>query len=214
MIRNDSGERCIGIDFDNTIARYDRVFERTAIDWGWLAAKDGPWNKNRVRIRVRALEDGEQKWRQLQARVYGPGMAGAELMPGLEQFFLRCRDQGMPLYIVSHKTRFASADVEHTCDLRQAALGWMETQGFFDPARFGLRRENIFFEPTRAEKINRIARLRCSHFIDDLVEIFFDPAFPDGVERFLFSPGINSGGVGPYRLFDHWERIQAAIFAE
>jgi hypothetical protein len=36
----------------------------------------------------------------------------------------------------------------------------------------------VFLEPTKADKLTRIATLGCTHFIDDLPEFLSDPGFP------------------------------------
>ena len=51
----------------------------------------------------------------------------------------------------------------------------MEQQGFFDPKGLNLKRENVYFESTREEKVARIGFLKCTHFIDDLEETFDEP---------------------------------------
>ena len=62
-------------------------------------------------------------------------------------------------------------------NLRDAARGWLQTSGML--GTHGVPEEHLYFESTRAEKIARIIQLRCTHFIDDLEEVFNDPAFPD-----------------------------------
>ena len=47
-----------------------------------------------------------------------------------------------------------------------------------------------FFAETRADKIERVAKLRCDVFIDDLWEVFADPNFPREVRRILFSRSV------------------------
>jgi hypothetical protein len=174
----------VGIDFDNTIAGYDRVFVAAAQARGWVAA-DFRGSKRELRDTVRLLPDGEIKWQMLQGEVYGTRMVEAMPFPGVIEFFKATRARGIELFIVSHKTRHSGYDPQRI-DLRQAALGWLETQGFLDPAGFGLARERIFFEDTRADKIARIKAIGCEVFIDDLEEVFVDPAFPDGIDRILF----------------------------
>ena len=53
---------------------------------------------------------------------------------------------------------------------------------------FAIPKENVFFEATRTEKIARIKALDCTHFIDDLEEIFLDPEFPETTRQFLLGP--------------------------
>ena len=176
----------IGIDFDNTIAKYDRLFAALAVEQGFLASPpDG--GKRGVREAVRALPDGDRKWQALQALAYGSRMAEADLCAGFSRFVAKCRKQGFPLFIVSHKS--AHSHFEPTGpDLRAAALAWMESKAFFDPDLFGFSRETVYFEDTRSRKIGRICDLRCTHFIDDLVEVFSEPDFPQDVSGILLAP--------------------------
>jgi hypothetical protein len=175
----------VGIDFDNTIVRYDRVFAEAARARGWVM-KDFCGSKKQLRDAVRLLPEGETKWQVLQGEVYGQRMEEAEPFPGVMEFIDAARRCGIEIFIVSHKTRYSNYDARKV-DLREAALGWMETHGFFDPKRLGFSRQQIFFADTRAEKIARISALGCGVFIDDLEEVFADPTFPANVKRVLFT---------------------------
>jgi len=175
----------VGIDFDNTIVRYDHVFAEAARSHGWVAA-GFCGSKKQLRDAVRLLPDGEIKWQILQGEVYGKRMVEAEAFPGVVDFIDSARRRGIEMFIVSHKTRYSNYDA-HKIDLREAALAWMEDKGFFDPERLGFSRRQIFFADTRSEKIAMISALGCCIFIDDLEEVFGDPGFPTNVRRVLFS---------------------------
>src|SRR5207247_739923 len=120
--------RTIGIDFDNTIVSYDELLCRTALDRGLIG--EGDRTKRAVRDRVRQLPDGEIEWQKLQALVYGPLMRQALVIEGAEEFIRCCREAGLTVVIVSHKTEYANYDDTRT-NLRIAAIDWMEAQGFF-----------------------------------------------------------------------------------
>ena len=90
------------------------------------------------------------------------------------------------MHIVSHKTEYANFG-EANVNLREAATAWLERHGFFEDTQLGLCRTNVFFESTRAEKINRIGALRATHFVDDLEETFLEASFPLGVEKILIA---------------------------
>src|SRR5581483_694242 len=175
----------VGIDFDNTIVRYDHVFAEAARSRGWVKP-DFCGSKKQLRDAVRLLDDGEIKWQILQGEVYGRRMIEAEPFPGVIEFIDAVRQRGIDMYIVSHKTRYSNYD-DHKVDLREAALAWMEKNGFFDPSTGRFSREQIFFADTRAEKIARISALGCGLFIDDLEEVFADPSFPSSIKRVLFT---------------------------
>jgi hypothetical protein len=199
----------IGIDFDNTIAGYDRAFAAAAARAGMLPPGTAT-TKHAVREALRAQPDGETAWQHLQGIVYGTGMGEAELIAGVAEFLRQCRQTGAAVAIVSHKTR-VNALAGARVDLREAAWGWMETKGFFRGDGMGLARANVHFEDTRADKLARIAALRCTHFIDDLEEVFREPGFPAGVTRCLFAPGRDTR-PGPYESFASWREITSHVF--
>ena len=115
-------------------------------------------------MRCGFCDDGEIKWQILQGEVYGRRMGEAEPFPGVMEFIEAARRRGIEMFIVSHKTRYSNYDTLKV-DLRAAALAWMEKNGFFDPARLGFSREQIFFADTRAEKdrVDFRSRLRSVH---------------------------------------------------
>lgn len=201
----------IGIDFDNTIASYDESMHRWAAGRGLIPA-GLPKNKKLIRDAIRALEDGESKWRALQVHSYGPGMADARPMDGVKAFVCACKARGIPLAIVSHKTEYANFG-DPTVNLREAARRWLEAQGFVDSAECGVGRERIFFEGTREEKVARIRALGVTHFVDDLEETFLEETFPAAVEQILFDPQEAHTGEGRWRAFRAWPEIQKALLS-
>jgi hypothetical protein len=176
----------IGIDFDNTIVRYDDLFARLALEGGYLDAVP-VGGKAAVRDAVRQQHD-DMAWQLMQAEAYGERMAEAEMMPGFLGFVGSARRLGVPLVVVSHKSVFSNA--APGSNLRYAALSWMRANGFFDPGGLGFNVDDIYFEGTRSEKVARIGELGCTHFIDDLPELFAEKSFPKDVLRILLS---NSG---------------------
>jgi len=174
----------LGLDFDNTLVTYDALIHDLALERG-LIEPGSDRSKRSVRDRIRRLPDGEIEWQKIQALVYGPMMGRASLMEGAEEFVKACRSRGWAIYIVSHKTEFAGYDETRT-NLREAAIAWMASRRFFDPAGLAFSREQVFFESTRGEKIERIRALGCTHFIDDLEEVFDEPSFPPKIQKFLF----------------------------
>ena len=198
----------IGIDFDNTIAGYDHVFLDFARDKR-LVPDDFTGSKTEVRDTIKRRENGEYEWQRMQGQVYGRLMGRAELIVGVSEFILKCRECRIPLSIISHKTEFAPFDSE--VNLRNVAYDWMEDHGFFDVDGFAFKRENIYFETTRADKVARISTTRCSHFIDDLEQVFLHPSFPSSVEGYLFSrQAVRPSGVRA-TICQSWQEISDAI---
>jgi len=198
----------IGVDFDNTIASYDDVIHRVAVRRGLIPSML-PRSKKVIRDAIRRLPDGEIRWQEVQAVVYGPSMAEAELMDDVTAFFTVCKEHLIRPYIVSHKTEYARLDITGT-NLRRAALDWMASKGFFNG--LGLSHRDIYFEPTRREKIERVRRLGCTHFIDDLEETFAEESFPSQVEKILFAPHGRPSPRQDVLTFATWEEINHHFF--
>ncbi len=196
----------IGIDFDNTIARYDSSFRRTAIATQLITEEWGGRSKTELRNYLRTLPDGEQLWMKLQGQVYGKFMHQAEIMPGFLEFLLKCRLRGHQVFIVSHKTEFGHFDTEQT-SLRVEAMKWMESKRFFDSNFFGMQREHLFFADTREEKVARIAELACDCFIDDLPEVFAEKTFPESVKKVLYGNYRPDEVMESVTAFSSWEEI-------
>ena len=80
-------KRRIGVDLDNTIACYERVFEPIAQQMGLISKRPEGWTK--LQIREALQKKGRNDlWTQLQGEVYGPGMRRATPFAGvLEDFF-------------------------------------------------------------------------------------------------------------------------------
>ncbi|GKT30485.1 hypothetical protein ADUPG1_005515, partial [Aduncisulcus paluster] len=90
-----------------------------------------------------------------------------------------------------HKTRYPNYG-ESKVDLRAAAMEFLRQHSFFSESGLGLTADDIFFLPTRAEKIATINRLQCFLFIDDLKELYLEPDFPQQTAKILFSSEQNS----------------------
>ncbi len=195
----------IGIDFDNTIADYRHVFADVACKLELLApAFIG--DKTAVRQALRDLPDGEQAWQRLQGQVYGKFMPLAQMMPGVSEFLQCCRARKVRTYIISHKTLYGHFDPEQY-NLRTQAMAWMTDKGIFDTARFALNAKDVIFAETRSDKVARIAEIAPDHFVDDLAEVFNEPAFPPGTHRHLFNPAPDQqDGTAD------WFKIRETIF--
>ncbi len=197
----------IGIDFDNTLVDYDRVFVAAAKRQG-LIPLDFTGTKQAVRDCIRRSSDGELAWQRLQGHVYGAGIGDATLFDGAGDFLGVCRTRGLEVFVVSHKTQFGHHDPTHV-DLRRAALGWMKARGFFRPDGFAIAPAHVFFESTRAEKLARIRAAGCDVFIDDLVEVFADPGFPAEVRPILFAATATLAGVA---VCPTWRQVAETVF--
>jgi hypothetical protein len=193
-----------GIDFDGTLALHDELFHRLARERFAMPESVGT-GKSAIRAWFRSQPGGGERWIELQGMAYGTHMHEAAPAPGCREFLGRCADGGVPVVIVSHKTEFPV--IGPRVKLREQSSAWLEQHGFFE-AGSGLGRGNVFFEATRGEKIGRIVDRGCTHFIDDLPEVFADPAFPRSVHRWLYAA---SGADNGARGFRTWDDMRAEL---
>lgn len=195
----------VGVDFDNTIVCYDSVFHKVAVEKK-LIPKDLPVSKGQVRDYLRQ-KGQEDRWTELQGYVYGDRMQDAAPFPGVLAFFSWCREQGISVRIISHRTRKPFRGPQY--DLHQAANVWIRHYGFYE--RMGLSPEHVHFELTRKEKLDRIGQEDCDMFIDDLPEILAEPGFPANVESILFDPNKRYENEDHFQRATSWKQIMQLI---
>lgn len=189
----------IGLDFDNTLVCYDRLFHRLAAERG-LIPPTLPAGKRAVRDHLRAC-GREDDWTELQGLAYGPQITGAEPFPHAREFLTRCRAAGVAVAVVSHKTRWPYRGLPH--DLHAAAFRFLAAHGFFR-SDTGLSPDRVYLEPTLEGKLARVAALGCDVYIDDLPEVLTAAAFPAGVRRVLFDPGDEYPDASAYERVRSW----------
>ncbi len=203
-------ERRCGIDFDNTLVTYDEVLAKIAGERGLIECNPAETKKS-IRDRLRRLPDGEIEWQRCQALLYGSRIGEAKLIEGVSRFFELARQQGTRTYIISHKTEFSPFD---NSNLREAALSWMTANRFFESDGLGLTYNDVFFADTRQQKINYIAELRCTHFIDDLEETLLESTFPSSTTRILYEPGRQFAAPVGLKLMTSWREITYYFFGK
>jgi hypothetical protein len=199
----------IGIDFDNTIVDYTPLFRDVALERNWIG-EEFPCSKKSIRDRIRRLPDGEMRWRDVQALVYGPRILEASPFAGVAEFFRRAGEAGHEIHIVSHKTEFAANDRDKSCNLRDAAADWLKKNGFAGDST-GQTPVRVHFADTGHEKATRIAELGCAVFIDDLVKTFEEEAFPKDAVKYLFAPGGEDYPDFSGTVVRTWDEIRQAI---
>jgi len=173
----------IGVDLDNTIVCYNGLFHRVAVDRGWIP-RGLASDKQSVRDYLRG-EDRNDDWTILQGMVYGAEMIHAKPFFGVTEFFDGAVQRNWQLSIVSHRTRKPYLGPE--TDLHEAARNWLATNGVTNGPT-GISESQLFFEETLEDKLDRIKRLKCRLFIDDLQEVLLHESFPGGVRRVCFDP--------------------------
>ena len=93
----------IGIDIDNTIICYDRVFAHVAMSQGFPVKSNASKNEVKKWFHER---DMQQAFTLLQGEVYGKFIDLASLFDGVLAFVDVAKRAGCHLFLVSHKTRY------------------------------------------------------------------------------------------------------------
>ena len=172
----------LGLDFDNTLVCYDKLFHKLALEKG-LIDESLPADKTAIRDYLRSQGQDEQ-FTLLQGEVYGLRILEAEPAEGMLKALGELHQRAIPMVLVSHKTRTPYKGPGY--DLHQAAWRWLEKYGFFDPHGLGWSRDQVFFEVSKQAKGKRIAAQKCTHYVDDLPEIL--EMIPTGIKTILFAP--------------------------
>ncbi|OGG04299.1 hypothetical protein A2Z33_04075 [Candidatus Gottesmanbacteria bacterium RBG_16_52_11] len=182
-------ETVIGIDLDNTIISFDRILHASASELG-LVGRGIPVRKDAVKQAI--LErHGDRVWHHIQKIAYGLRMEEARLIRGAVPFISECLRSGIRVYIISHKAELVEVNGVRI-NLRNKAMQFLKKRFIIGSETDRLNEQNIFFEPTRADKLARIAKLRCTHFIDDLEDVFREDGFPETVTKILLGHTTDS----------------------
>jgi hypothetical protein len=200
----------IGIDLDNTIIDYQKVFALVAHELG-LIEPFMDRSKKELRDFIRRLEGGELRWQQIQAQVYGPRLAEAEVMEGFREFLVGTLACGHDVFILSHKTRFAAQDKDHTCDLREVAINWLKENEIVSASPQSIPEDRVLFFDDRSSKIADIARLGCDLFVDDLPEIFADENFPKKTVSVRIGSASKNEEMPTVESFPDWKNITTYV---
>jgi len=195
----------LGLDFDNTLIGYDKLFHHVAVAQDLVPERIAV-NKIAVRDYLRE-QNREDDWTRLQGAVYGRYILQADAFPGMQRTLQQIVNKQIPICIVSHKTR--RPYIGESWDLHSAARSWLTQERFYDAAGLGLSEESVFFEPTKEEKVARILALGCTHYVDDLPEIL--DMIPDHVEKILFAPNGASEPDPSWKLMRSWQELIALL---
>ena len=197
----------LGIDFDNTVVTYDRIFHKYALR-EQLISCGVPKNKQKIRDKIRMLPQGNERWTELQALVYGCYMDEAEPADGIREFLELCKKKLVKVSIISHKTIYPAKGPR--VNLRKAAIRWLREKGFLSSK--GLHLKDVIFVGTLKEKLMQIEKFKCTHFVDDLLEVLQHPDFPAEVGKIFYAPGGADKIPRGIQCFRGWYDIQKYLF--
>ena len=195
----------LGLDFDNTIISYDKLFHKVALERKLLPGSF-PADKNEIRNFLFRL-NMKDEWTRMQGEVYGNRINEAKPFDGILETLQTLKDSSIRMCIVSHKTRTPYLGPNY--DLHQAAREWMTEQGFFDKKGLSLEEDDIFFKPTKEAKVRQIVSLGCTYYIDDLPEIL--QMLPGKITKILFSQKDNTGNQNDWHVLRSWKDLPSLI---
>ena len=190
----------LGLDFDNTLVRYDKLFHELALEKKLINQSIAV---DKIAIRDFLRDQGkDEEFTLLQGEVYGQKIIRAEPANGMLKTLHELNRRGIKTVIVSHKTKMPYKGPKY--DLHEAAWNWLEHHGFFDVNKLHWERTQVFFEETKHDKLKRIHKTRCTHFIDDLPEII--KMLPEGVRGILYAEGEESTPLDR-NILRKWEHL-------
>lgn len=194
----------IGFDFDNTIVSYDQLFYNVAIEKSLIPLD---LSKSKLAVRDYLIKmNNESSWTELQGYVYGKRMNDAVVFEGAVEFIKLARNNGIAMFIVSHKTKHPFIGPKF--DLHEAAREWIESF-LVDGVENLIEPGQVFFELTKEEKLSRIDQCECDFFIDDLPEILLMSGFPKKTGRILFDPENFHDVGGMEVIVNSWQGVRA-----
>ena len=196
----------LGLDFDNTLVRYDKLFYTLALEKGLIEASV-PANKTTIRDLLRN-EGKEEQFTLLQGEVYGLRILEAEPAEGMLKTLAELHERGISMVVVSHKTSTPYKGPAY--DLRHAAWSWLEQHKFFEKSGLNWQKSQVYFESDKKDKIQRIHDLNCTHYIDDLPEILECLSPP--IKRYLYCPNRNKKEVFNCKILGNWEELTDDFF--
>jgi hypothetical protein len=167
-----------GFDFDNTLINYDKIFYNHAIKKKFISKNV---KKNKKSIKEYLIKKKNfLEWKKLQSRVYSQEINKAKPNKELIVILKLLKKKNITFYIVSHKTKYPYYGKKK--NLHMISKKWLNNNIFNKKNNLG--RGKYFFETTIKKKINRIKKLKITHFIDDLKEII--DLIPDAVVKILY----------------------------
>lgn len=197
----------IGLDFDNTIVRYDNAFYQVALERG-LIGEDVPVSKLAVRDALRAAGKNDV-WTEMQGYVYGCRMDMAGLFDGVADFVQKAHGQGGRCLVISHKTRKPYAGPAY--DLHKAAREWISgnlVDGHGAPL---IPESDVTFHETKEQKLGYAAAQGCAVFLDDLPEILRHERFPKTARPVLFDPEGHHEDQDSLERVRSWEEFRKSL---
>ncbi|CAE19696.1 conserved hypothetical protein [Prochlorococcus marinus subsp. pastoris str. CCMP1986] len=195
----------LGLDFDNTLIDYDEVFYKLALEKNLIPQSI---NKDKKSVRKFFIDNNiEDEFIKLQGEVYGLKVLEAKQSFGMFEALKSLKNDNFELIIVSHKTKYPYSGKKY--DLHKAASNWLEVNKFYDEDGLAMKRENVYFEVTKEDKISRIEELDISFYIDDLQSIL--EMIRPSIKRILYNPKFKEKIDKDFYLLENWKDLKYLI---
>ena len=195
----------LGLDFDNTLIRYDKLFYKLALEKG-LIDKSLPASKIAIRNYLRS-EGKDEEFTVLQGEVYGLRILEAEPATEMLETLKELNRLNIPMVLISHKTRTPYKGPAY--NLHESAISWLQKYDFFSKDGLNWRMDHISFQSTKELKVAKIHEMECTHYIDDLPDIL--NMISSKINRILYDPeGVHSNVQG-YKTIKEWKEIKREL---
>ncbi len=191
----------IGFDFDNTIISYEKSFYFLAHK---IYKMPSDIEKDKASVRQFFINSGrEEEFTELQGLVYGKEIMKANSTKNFINFLKKIsEDKKFNIFIVSHKTKYPYRGEK--INLRDAATNWIKKNLTLNNKKL-IKQNNIFYESTIEEKIERIKKLNCRYFFDDLSKII--KLLPKDIEGYLYDP-LDKYDKEDIKKIKDWDKVK------
>ena len=157
----------IGLDFDNTIVLYDDIFYTYSLEKGYISPKT---KKSKKAVREALIKQNkEYLFTEIQGLIYGKLIENTSVQEGFLDSLIKLRKLNYKISIISHKTKYPIRGQKY--NLHQSALNWLKKNKILNNKDLNIYEKDIYFEETVEKKIDRIEKIKCTHYVDDLEKI-------------------------------------------
>lgn len=145
----------------------------------------------------------------MQSIIYGEEIEFAKPFPNVKQILSKLKKKH-DLFLVSHKSKFPY--LGKRINLIERANRWLVKNKFTKCKNSIFLSENVFFEKSIKKKIERIKKIKCDIFIDDLKSLL--NSLPCAVLKIYFSQNYKAykkNTKQPYYIFGNWSSLENII---
>jgi len=190
----------IGLDLDNTIIDYDKIFYKEALRRKLIPKTI---DKNRIKIREYIKKKSLIEWQKLQSNIYSINLHNAVVRNGFISFINNLGNNGYNFCVISHKTKYPYKGKK--INLHNLSKNWIDANINKKLNKSGVKIKKIFFETTEKKKIKKIVSEKCDYFIDDLPSVL--NLLPKNIKKILIDPKKNYNNKTDLLILRGWKSI-------